>query len=154
MEDTTILILGGYGGVGRSLSRLILRETDAAVIIAGRRKEKAEEFAQALRKEFSGNRVSARYADASDQKSLADAYRGVDMVLVTATTPHYLTQIARTALKAGCDYLDILVQQNTIPELRALSSEIIKAGCVFIYPGGIPSWIARCVYTPRSAAFR
>jgi hypothetical protein len=136
MEQKVILILGGYGGVGRSLSRLILRETDAAVIIAGRRKEKAEEFAQALKEEFSGSRVSARYADASDQKSLADAYQGVDMVLVTATTPQYLKQIAGAALKAGCDYLDILVQQNTIPELRALSSDIVKAGCVFITQAG------------------
>lgn len=136
MEDKAILILGGYGGVGRSLSRLILRETDAAVIIAGRRKEKAEEFAQALTEEFSASRVSARYVDASDQKSLAHACRGVDMVLVTATTPQYLKQIAGAALKAGCDYLDVLVQQNTIPELRALSSEITKAGCVFITQAG------------------
>ncbi|RLB29054.1 MAG: hypothetical protein DRG87_07975 [Deltaproteobacteria bacterium] len=136
MEQTVILILGGYGGVGRSLSRLVLRETDAEVVVAGRRKEKAQEFAQALRKEFSDSSVSARYADASDPKSLVEAYRGVDMVLVTATTPQYLHQIALTALGAGCDYLDILVQQNTIPQLRALSSEIAKAGRVFITQAG------------------
>jgi len=136
MGQSIILILGGYGGVGRSLSRLILRETDAVVLIAGRRKEKAQEFAQALTEEFSGSRVSFRYADASDPKSLSDAYRGVDMVLVTATTPQHLQQIAMTAEGAGCDYLDILVQQNTIPQLKALSPEITKAGRVFITQAG------------------
>lgn len=58
------------------------------------------------------------------------------MVIVTATTPQYLEQIARVALNAGSDYMDIWVRQNTIPLLKALSPEITKAGRVFITQAG------------------
>lgn len=136
MKNKSILILGGYGGVGRSLSRLILKETDVDLIIAGRRKSKAEEFVKSLNGEHSSGRVTSRYADASEPKSLKDSFQGADMVIVTATTPRYLEQIARTAAEAECDYLDILVQQKYIQDLKALSPEIEKAGRVFITQAG------------------
>lgn len=52
MNKNTVLIFGGCGGVGKPLSRLILKETDVELIIAGRRKEKAVEFAEILTKNF------------------------------------------------------------------------------------------------------
>ena len=136
MKKKSILILGGYGGVGRSLSRLILKETDVNLIVAGWRKEKAEEFVEIINNEYPGGRVSARYADAADSKSLIDAFQGTDMVVVTATTPQYLEKIAQTAIRAECDYLDILVQQNFIPSLMALSQNIEEAGRMFITQAG------------------
>jgi saccharopine dehydrogenase (NAD+, L-lysine-forming) len=42
MKTKTILILGGYGGTGRVVSRLLLKETDVDIIIAGRSINKAE----------------------------------------------------------------------------------------------------------------
>ena len=136
MNDRSILILGGYGGVGKSLSRLILKETDVDVIVAGRREEKAKEFAEVLNREYPGKHVTSRYADAADSNSLAKAFQGVDMVIVAATTPQWIEQVARAALNSGSDYIDILVQQNTIPLLQALPSEIAEAGRVFITQAG------------------
>jgi hypothetical protein len=135
MNKKNLLILGGYGGVGRSLSQLILKETNVNLIIAGRRVDKANEFAQILKAKYS-NRVSSRYADASDLASLDKAFHGIDIVIVTATTPEYLEQIAKSALKVGCDCLDILVQQDTIRKMQSLSSEIKNAHCVFITQAG------------------
>jgi len=66
MNKKTILILGGYGGVGKSLSRLMLKVTNVDLVIAGHRKEKAKQWADILNNEFSGHRVSDRYAEASD----------------------------------------------------------------------------------------
>lgn len=136
MKKKTILILGGYGGVGRSLSHLILKETDVNIIVSGRRQEKAEEFVKILNDECLNGHAAARYADATDSKSLTDAFQGVDMVIVTATTPRYLKQIAQIAVNNGCDYLDILVQQNTVAGLRDLSQDINNAGCLFITQAG------------------
>jgi NAD(P)-dependent dehydrogenase (short-subunit alcohol dehydrogenase family) len=63
MNKKTILILGGYGGVGKSLCNLLLLETDVNLIVAGRSEAKAEEFARILNQKHEGNRASARYAD-------------------------------------------------------------------------------------------
>lgn len=108
MQKISILILGGYGAVGRHLSGLLLKETNVDVVIAGRHKDKADTFAALLNRDFSGGRASARYADASDEKSLATAFRKVDLVILAATSPMRVKQIARAALAAKCDYLDIL----------------------------------------------
>jgi saccharopine dehydrogenase-like NADP-dependent oxidoreductase len=42
MKNTKILIIGGYGGAGFPISRLLLQETTVNVILAGRHKEKAQ----------------------------------------------------------------------------------------------------------------
>ena len=98
MKKNTVLILGGYGVVGRAMSRLLLKETQANVIIAGRRKERADEFAAALRQEIPGNRVDSRRADATNQASLIEAFRGVRLVVVLTTTPNFIRQIGQAAL--------------------------------------------------------
>ena len=45
MSGNTILLLGGYGSVGQRIARLLLKETQADLVIAGRRKALADEFA-------------------------------------------------------------------------------------------------------------
>lgn len=136
MKRNRILILGGYGGVGKALSRLILKEFDSELIIAGRRKEQADKFVDILNKEYPNSTISARYADAADVKSLVEAFKGVKLVIVTATTPHCVKQIAEAAVENRCDYLDILVQQNVISNLQSLESDIETSGLTFITQAG------------------
>ena len=136
MKSKRVLILGGYGSVGRSLTRLLLKETQVEVIIAGRRKEKADEFAAALSQEFPGNRASSRCIDASDQASLIEAFQDVQLIIVLTTTPNLVKQIAQAALVSGCDYLDILVSESTYRDLDALSSSIRQQKSIFITQAG------------------
>jgi len=136
MNHKSVLVLGGYGGVGKSLSRLILKETGVDVIVSGRREEKAEKFAEVLNGEFPGNRATLRYADAKDFNSLAEAFQGVNMVIVAATIPECIEQVARAAINAGSDCIDILVRQDVISALQTLSSEIAEAGRLFITQAG------------------
>ena len=131
-----ILILGGYGSMGKSLSYLLLRETTVDIIIAGRQKEKAEEFAVSLNEKFP-NRVTSCYADASNQKSLIKAFQGVQLVIVLTTTPNLIKQIGSAALVAGCDYLDILVSQSSFHDLNELSSSILQKKRIFITQAGM-----------------
>lgn len=136
MKNKTVLILGGYGGVGRALARLLLREIKVDIIIAGRRKDKADEFAAILQKEFPGDRVSARSADASNEASLLEAFREVQLVIVLTTTPTLVKQVGHAALVSGCDYLDILVSESTIRDLNELASSIQQANRIFITQAG------------------
>jgi saccharopine dehydrogenase-like NADP-dependent oxidoreductase len=136
INNRSILILGGYGGVGRFLARLLLRETQVDLIIAGRRKEKADAFAAVLQREFLHSRVSSLYADASNQESLINAFGGVRLVIVLTTTPDFIKQIGQAALLSGCDYLDILVSESAFHDLKELASPIRQQGRIFITQAG------------------
>lgn len=50
MQQKTILILGGYGNTGRALARLLLQESNALLVIAGRNIDKAQGFSDELNK--------------------------------------------------------------------------------------------------------
>lgn len=141
-----VLILGGYGGAGAKISRLLLAETDVDVIIAGRHKIRADELAGRLSAEFPG-RVSGMFADASDPTTLAAAFPGVLMVIVAATTIDYAETVAKAAIAAGADYLDIHYPQNSVPVLKRLRPEIEAAGRCFItqagFCPGLPALLVR-----------
>ncbi|HNR58558.1 MAG TPA: hypothetical protein PKJ51_08885, partial [Methanothrix sp.] len=64
MAIDNILVLGGYGGAGSAISRLILKMTPADLIVAGRREDRARGLAEALNREFSGDRATYTQADA------------------------------------------------------------------------------------------
>jgi len=135
-ENITILVLGGYGGTGKVFCRYLLKETNVNVIVAGRRLEKAEELADKLKKESPPDRISARYADASDVEGLHKAFHDIDFVLVAATTTKWAKQIAETALEANIDYLDIYFQQDVYPVLETMRQRIKDAGSCFITQAG------------------
>lgn len=146
MDSKIILVLGGYGGTGAVISRGLLKETDVNIIIAGRRKEKAEELSRELEKEFTGNRVPAVYADTSDSESLKAAFRDVDLVIVCSNSPEDADKVARSAIDEGCDYLDIHCGEAHIPKLYAMRDEIKSSGRCFItqagsHPGIAPAFV-------------
>ncbi len=141
------LLLGGYGEVGKTLARLLLKETSVNIIIAGRNKEKADELAATLNQEHNSNRVTSRYADATKEESLLSAFNGVSLVIVLTTTPDLIKQIGKAALISGCDYLDILVSETTIHDLSEIALDIKKANRTFItqagFHPGLPAVFAR-----------
>ena len=136
MGERAFLILGGYGNTGRLIARLLLQESGARLVLAGRTIEKAEAAAAQLNARFEGGRVSATYADASDVGSLTRALESVDIVIVASSSSEYAEQIARAALAAGVDYLDIQYSTKKIAALKSLGGEIEDAGCCFITDGG------------------
>ncbi len=147
MSSRTILILGGYGGAGLPIARLLLQETDVDLVLAGRHQEKAVETAAQLNVEFPGGRVRGAQVDASIPDSLKPALTDVDMVLVCATTVDYVRQVAEAALAAGIDYMDIHYPQEKVPVLQALAPAIKEAGRCFIteagFHPGLPSAFVR-----------
>ena len=132
----TLLILGGYGNTGRPLVDLLLRETDARMILAGRSLEKAQSLADRLNRSLPEPRLRGMALDASQPESLAKAFAGVDMVVVASSTTRYAAQVAQAALHAGIDYLDIQYSPQKFAVLHALSTQIEAAGRCFITDGG------------------
>lgn len=142
-----ILVLGGYGGTGKVFCRCLLKETPVHVIVAGRNLKRAEDWVEALGLEFSTDRISARYVDAAERSSLREAFRGIEMVLVAATTTSLAKQIAEIALEAHIDYLDIYYRQDVYPVLHAMADQIRQSGQCFItqagFHPGLPAALVR-----------
>jgi hypothetical protein len=149
MSSKTFLILGGYGNTGRPLAKLLLQETDAQLILAGRSLEKAESAATEFNSMVSDERVSGIAVDASDPFQLRRAFQGIDLVVVASSTVRYAHEVATTALEAGVDYLDILYSTQKVAVLKSMAGEIEKAGRCFITDGGfhpgLPAALVRFV---------
>jgi short subunit dehydrogenase-like uncharacterized protein len=149
LKRKTILILGGYGNTGRPLARLLLQESDAQLVLAGRNLEKAKVLTGELNLAFEGNRVSAACVDASDPVSLRQAFAEIDFVVVASSTTQYTSQIATAVLEAKIGYLDIQYSTPKIALLKSIAKEIKQAGCCFITDGGfhpgLPAFMVRYV---------
>ena len=147
MNPKTILLMGGYGNTGRPLARLLLQETDATIVLAGRNLEKAEQLSGELNRTFPGDRAKAGQVDAADSASMSQMFNGVDIVVVASSTTQYTQQIASSALVAGVDYLDIQYSPQKVAVLHSMAGQIQQAGRCFITDGGfhpgLPAWMVR-----------
>lgn len=136
MNTRRILILGGYGSTGFPIAHHLLSQTDACITLAGRNLEKARFAAQKLNTGHPADRVQAMCVDASDVQSLRQAFSGVDVVVVASSTVEYTEQVARSAIAAGIDYLDVQYSTKKLELLESLAKEIEDAGLCFITDGG------------------
>lgn len=138
-----ILIIGGYGGVGRALCRSLLRHQDCTLTIAGRSSEKAGKWKRALRQEFDGGDVEAIALDATDPDALRMALLEIDLAIVAATIPEEMERVARAALATQTDLMDILVRSDVIDRLAPFAVEAREHGLRFITQCGFhPGLIA------------
>jgi hypothetical protein len=135
MRNGPIVILGGYGQVGRSLTALLLEHTQAKLVISGRRVEAAQAFISQL--DDPEGRLEARYADASKPETLRKAFQDASLVIVAATAPQYAANIANACLDGGCDYFDILEMVVGTQALMAMNPAVQDAGRLFVTQGGL-----------------
>ena len=140
---TNILILGGYGYTGKLLTKHLLAQSNATLIIGGRNLEKANAFIRGL----NNDRVAAVRVDAADADSLRIALHNVDMILVAAPTTAYAQIVITAALEAKVDYLDVQVSEKKLEILYEKTHEIEEAGLCFVteagYHPGLPSAMVR-----------
>ena len=136
MRPKTVLILGGYGHTGQMLARLLLRHSDARLVLAGRRPEQALRMALALNRECGDERAAGIGLDAADEEGLRRAFPGMDLVAVTSSTARCAPQVARAALEAGCDYFDVQYSARKVAALAGMQEDILRAGRCFITDGG------------------
>lgn len=132
-----LLLLGGYGNTGRCLADMLLRETNASLVIAGRSDLRAHALAHTCKLQYSADRVCARRLDAADGEALHEAFAEVDMVVVAASTMAYVETVLDAALAANIDYLDIQLSSHAKHDaLKARRSQMEAQGRTFITDGG------------------
>jgi hypothetical protein len=149
----TILVLGGYGTTGTTLSTLLLENSAADVVLAGRSLEKGERVAATLNERFPG-RVSARVADAADAASLARAFHGVELVAVAASVLAHAGVVAEAALAAGADYFDLLLSgADKLEALERLRPRLESEGRCFITDGGVHPGLSAAMIRALAPAF-
>jgi saccharopine dehydrogenase-like NADP-dependent oxidoreductase len=136
MSRKRLLILGGYGNTGRPLAELLLKYSDARLVLAGRSLEKAEAAALALNGKDKKPRVEALRLDAADPYALRHAFKGIDMVVVASSTARYTANVADEALKVGIDYFDVVFSNEKLRTLKKYEARIKEAGLCFITDGG------------------
>lgn len=73
--EKQLLILGGYGNAGSLIARLMLKASDARIVLAGRNGLKAERAAALLNDEFHTNRVAGKQLEASNKEALEHALK-------------------------------------------------------------------------------
>lgn len=136
MNNKNLLLLGGYGNVGRVVAPLLLQETSLQLIIAGRNFNKAVSFAGHLNTLFKGGRVTAVHADVSNAENLKHVFKGIDFVLVVSSTAVFTKEIAVAAIESGCDYMDIHFGPKVYTTLHSLADAMKNSGRCFITGGG------------------
>jgi len=135
-------ILGGYGHTGRQIARLLLQETNARLVLAGRHTDAGARLADEFNRDFPGCRVAAAFADAADETSVEQGCRGAAMVIAASSTARYATNVAEVALRLGIDYLDIHYSPAKVRRLMAMSERIERAGRCFITEAGFHPGLA------------
>jgi saccharopine dehydrogenase-like NADP-dependent oxidoreductase len=98
--DRDILIVGGYGVVGRRIAADLALDYPGRVVVAGRRLECADETALMI-----GHGVCGRYIDIAEPSSIAAALEGVAVVMSCIDQPG--RALLWAAVDRGLRYTDI-----------------------------------------------
>lgn len=136
MKTKHILVLGGYGSTGLAIARVLLSQADVLIVLAGRSLGKANDAAAMLNAECGEDRVSGVYADAAEPPVLRRVFDGMDMVVVASSTAEHTEKVARAALEAGIDYLDVQYSTAKLKVLQSMRGDIERANLCFITDGG------------------
>ena len=100
MNSQGILIVGGYGVVGRRIATELAADYPGRVVIGGRNPARADEIATTI-----GHGVRGRRIDIADPSSIAAALEGVVVVISCIDQPG--RTLLWAAIERGLNYTDI-----------------------------------------------
>lgn len=131
-----IVALGASGNAGREIAVLLgpgLTVSDE-LVLAGRDPAKLARTAEAV---VSPATVTTAQVDVADQDGVRELVAGANLVVVTASRPDLVADLARIVLDAGADWFDTMLSTpKKLAPLRALSGEITDRRCCFVTDGG------------------
>ncbi len=111
-----ILIVGGYGAVGRVISKELANLFPSQVIIAGRNFQKAKEFSTTLNTQARPLALDITSVDNIDQR-----LDGVSLVImcIDQTSTKFVSQ----CINKGIHYIDITANYNFLSKIESLDDE-------------------------------
>ncbi|MGW8376834.1 saccharopine dehydrogenase NADP-binding domain-containing protein [Streptomyces sp. ODS28] len=104
-----VLVLGGYGAVGRPAARALGELLPGRVVVAGRDGEQAAAFAAG-----SDGRLLAARADLADRAALERALRGVRLVVLAVTPRSAREHPAPLLFERGTGLVDVTADRRVI----------------------------------------
>lgn len=128
-----ILIIGGYGNVGKQIVSILNDTGSCSITVGGRNLEKAKKIAAKFNKD-----VIPYKLDASDFFNHADIISKHDIVLSCIDLKS--TELPKFVLEKGKIYLDLTADYSFIQDMKNLSDIAMKNGgsailCVGLVPG-------------------
>ncbi len=147
MTGPVVLIVGGSGLAGGYIASALLDSPAASVVLGARDESRLKRAAAELATKHGTDRVSTVVVDASDPHSLKAAAAGADLVVLAAQAKQHGAAIARAALDAGADVIDITVSSEEHHPMEVLRAEAETSGrCLVVEAGlypGLPAFLVR-----------
>lgn len=128
--DGKILVVGGYGGVGRTIAKFLSDKLPKQVIVAGRNVAKASQFSVEL-----DQRVLPMQLDifaATLPENLFD-----DVAMVVMCVDQHETRFVEECIRRGIDYIDITANFDFLSQLMALDAGARSSGSTVVLSVGL-----------------
>lgn len=135
MSRSNILVVGGYGTVGREIVGVLAPDYPGRVLVGGRRLDVAAEFCARI-----GHGTTPRQIDVGDAKSFAGALDGVGTIVCCIDQPERL--LLRAAVERGLGYTDIAPHLVSLTGFDELSERATHTGAVVILGAGLSPGIS------------
>lgn len=133
MKTGSILIIGGYGHVGRTIATVLAEYFPGQVIAAGRDIRKAEALSQ-----VTGGKVRPQALDLFDPNlKVEKLLDGVAQVIMCLDQPD--TCFVERVIQKGVDYIDITASSDFLEAMAGLDGAARTAGtCAVLSVGLVP----------------
>lgn len=115
---TRVLIIGGYGNFGSFIARMLARENNIQLIIAGRNETKAKEFISSLEAK---NIAETAIVDINN--NLSESLAIIKPNVVLHTSGPYQEQsyhVAEACIQQGCHYVDLADAREFVANITEL----------------------------------
>jgi Saccharopine dehydrogenase NADP binding domain len=116
-----LVILGGYGAVGRAVAASLAPAFPGRVVIAGRNDARAAATADRL-----GHGVRTRRVDVADEHEVADALAGAAVAVMCVERDN--AGVARACVELGVPYVDVSATTSVLEAIGALHDLAVRHG--------------------------
>lgn len=130
MLQGDILIVGGYGVVGRVIATRLAETFPGQVIVAGRNLEKAEALAQE-----SGGKIRPLQLNLNTAYENPEILDGVAVVVMCLDVPDM--RFVQQILQRGIHYVDITAEDEIMRQIEALADMARKGGSTAVLSVGL-----------------
>ncbi|MCK0471774.1 saccharopine dehydrogenase family protein [Halalkalibacter sp. APA_J-10(15)] len=138
-----IIVIGGYGHVGRKVCRQLANDFPSIVYAAGRNEKKAKEFAQST-----NGKVLPLYIDVSEGVDPALLH---DVRIVIMCVEQTSTDFVVQCLKHGITYIDITASYSFIEQVEKLNDIAIENEATALLSVGLAPGISNLLATWAAA---
>ena len=127
MKKKKVLIVGGYGTVGRVVSEILSKDERILPVISGRNKTKARELSERLNTEWIT-------IDLNDIQSISSALANIDIVINCFSGPftNFHLLLPDLASKQGIHYLDVAGSYEYAERFLTLNDQAVNNKSILI----------------------